>query len=114
MKKYDVVCDCRKPAPGMIIRAINEYNLPKDQVFLFGDSDRDIKAAEAAGIKGFLFDGTNLKDFVYQKLAGLGYRDNKRISLYFRLIHEKKNSFVHEAIERRFLYNSLLLHRFDL
>lgn len=35
----------------MIIRAINEYNLPKDQVFLFGDSDRDIKAAEAAGIK---------------------------------------------------------------
>ena len=44
--------------------------------FRYTDSDRDIKAAEAAGIKGFLFDGTNLKDFVYQKLAGLGYRDN--------------------------------------
>ena len=32
--------------------------------FLIGDSQRDVDAAEAAGVKGYLFTGTNLLDFI--------------------------------------------------
>ena len=57
-------CDCRKPKPGMLNQAFEEYALDKEQCFLIGDGARDVEAAEAAGIKGYLFKGGNLLDFV--------------------------------------------------
>jgi D-glycero-D-manno-heptose 1,7-bisphosphate phosphatase len=35
---------------------------------LAGDSPRDVEAAEAAGVKGFLYTGGNLLDFI-QKIV---------------------------------------------
>lgn len=46
-------CDCRKPSPGMIDRAIRDLNLDRNRCYLIGDSSRDIEAAKAAQIKGF-------------------------------------------------------------
>ena len=57
-------CDCRKPKPGMLLEAFGEYDLDKEQCFLIGDGARDVEAAEAAGIKGYLFKGGNLLEFV--------------------------------------------------
>jgi D,D-heptose 1,7-bisphosphate phosphatase len=45
-----VVCDCRKPAPGMIFRAARELNLSLPDSILVGDKPSDIKAARAAGV----------------------------------------------------------------
>tara|TARA_E500000331_G_scaffold345752_1_gene383702 strand:- start:2253 stop:2741 length:489 start_codon:yes stop_codon:yes gene_type:complete len=45
-------CDCRKPAIGMIKRAIKDFpTLNLKQTFLVGDSPSDIEAGEKAGIK---------------------------------------------------------------
>ncbi len=44
-------CDCRKPKPGMILRALDELNIDPDQSYLIGDSPRDIEAGERAGLK---------------------------------------------------------------
>lgn len=62
--EYACTCDCRKPKPGMILNALAEYDIDKEQSFLIGDSKRDVEAAEAAGIKGYLFTGGSLLDFV--------------------------------------------------
>lgn len=66
--QYRKECHCRKPEPGMIEQAIKEYSLSKEHSFLFGDSARDIEAARRAGIKGFLFTGGNINEFVYKHL----------------------------------------------
>ena len=55
--EYAVECECRKPKPGLILRAFEEYNIDKDAAFLIGDKPRDVESAEAAGIKGYLFSG---------------------------------------------------------
>ena len=47
-KKY---CDCRKPKPGMILKALKIYNLSPKLSFLVGDKKSDINSANAAGIK---------------------------------------------------------------
>lgn len=44
-------CICRKPSPYMINLAVEEFHVDKKQSWLIGDGSRDIKAAEAAGIK---------------------------------------------------------------
>ncbi len=43
-------CDCRKPRPGMLLRAQRDLNIDMPRSFLFGDRDVDIMAADAAGV----------------------------------------------------------------
>lgn len=68
--EYAIECDCRKPKPGMLLQAMAEYAIDKEQSFLIGDSKRDIEAAQAAGIKGFLFTGGSLLQFVQNIIKG--------------------------------------------
>jgi D-glycero-D-manno-heptose 1,7-bisphosphate phosphatase len=48
----------------MIVRAAREHNLDLPRSTLIGDQPSDIAAAEAVGIKGYLFPGGNLVKFV--------------------------------------------------
>ena len=62
----------RKPKPGMLIRAMTDFPVIKEQSFLIGDKPADLEAAKAAGIHGFLFTGGNLSQFAEWALADLG------------------------------------------
>ena len=65
VEKFSVVCDCRKPKPGLILRACRELDIDPAQSILFGDSERDIAAAKAAGLRdGIFFTGGNLLETV--------------------------------------------------
>lgn len=48
-------CDCRKPKPGLILKAINEFNINPSESVLIGDKKSDILAGENAGIGKNLF-----------------------------------------------------------
>lgn len=50
----DEGCDCRKPAPGMLLRAGAELGLDLSRSYLVGDAVTDIEAARAAGVRGIL------------------------------------------------------------
>ena len=52
--EYRKVCNCRKPAPGMLLRAIHEHGLDAGQSWLAGDKVSDLEAAHAAGVCGYL------------------------------------------------------------
>lgn len=71
VSRYNKVCSCRKPAPGMILEAMQKYGLSTERCFLFGDGERDIEAAQRAGIRGFLFRGGNLESFVRKMLPDI-------------------------------------------
>ena len=47
-------CDCRKPAPGLILSALQESGIPAGETLLVGDDVRDVGAARAAGIAAAL------------------------------------------------------------
>lgn len=65
VEEFSVVCECRKPKPGMILRACRELDIDPAQSILFGDSERDIEAAKAAGLRaGIFFTSGNLLDAV--------------------------------------------------
>lgn len=50
----DENCPCRKPKPGMILKALKHFNVQKEETIFIGDSLRDIKAAIAANCKPVL------------------------------------------------------------
>lgn len=47
---FAVACDCRKPAPGMLLRAARELNLDLANSVLVGDKPSDTAAGRAAGV----------------------------------------------------------------
>jgi D-glycero-D-manno-heptose 1,7-bisphosphate phosphatase len=47
-------CDCRKPRPGLILRAAELYSIDLEKSFLIGDRWRDIDAGYAAGCRTVL------------------------------------------------------------
>jgi histidinol-phosphate phosphatase family protein len=49
--KPDDNCNCRKPKPGLILRAANDFNIDLDGSWMIGDSDTDLKAGAEAGCK---------------------------------------------------------------
>ena len=50
----DTQCDCRKPKPGMILRASREMNIELAESFMIGDRFVDVEAAHNAGVKAVL------------------------------------------------------------
>ncbi|MEW6694689.1 D-glycero-beta-D-manno-heptose-1,7-bisphosphate 7-phosphatase [Tepidimonas thermarum] len=42
-------CDCRKPAPGLLLQIAQRYGVPPSQLVVVGDSVRDVGAGVAAG-----------------------------------------------------------------
>ena len=74
--KFD--CECRKPKPGMLLKAAQEFNIDLAQSWMIGDGENDIKAGMNAGCKtaligesafGQTLNVQSLKEFVYKYIS---------------------------------------------
>jgi D-glycero-D-manno-heptose 1,7-bisphosphate phosphatase len=54
IKAYRRECDCRKPKPGLIVRAAKENGFDLRSSFFVGDALADVKAGSAAGCRTIL------------------------------------------------------------
>lgn len=50
-------CACRKPKPGLLLRAAEDFNIDLSASWMIGDSENDITAGKAAGCKTALVAG---------------------------------------------------------
>jgi D-glycero-D-manno-heptose 1,7-bisphosphate phosphatase len=55
---YAMVCDCRKPKPGLLLRAAADLGIDLFASWAVGDSERDVQAGLAAGCRAILLNGT--------------------------------------------------------
>lgn len=53
--KSEDKCNCRKPEPGLILKAKNDYDIDLENSILIGDKMSDLEAGNKAGIKTLLF-----------------------------------------------------------
>jgi len=59
----------RKPNPGMLLRALEQWPADRARSFVVGDKPSDMEAATRAGLKGWLFEGGDLAAFVERIVA---------------------------------------------
>ena len=52
-------CDCRKPKPGMLLKASRELDIDLSQSWMIGDILNDIEAGRSCGCKTILIDNGN-------------------------------------------------------
>jgi len=54
-------CRCRKPEPGMLLDAANEFHIDLENSIIIGDKESDIEAGINAGLKeSYLFDASGI------------------------------------------------------
>lgn len=68
IKEYATACNCRKPAPGMLLRAAQYHNIDLSQSWMIGDILNDVEAGNRAGCKTILINNGhetewNMKNF---------------------------------------------------
>lgn len=51
---YNKVCDCRKPATGLLVQASEELDINLTRSWIIGDTLKDIDAGKKAGVRGIL------------------------------------------------------------
>lgn len=52
--EFKVKCHCRKPQPGLILKAAKEFELKTSKCYMIGDGLTDIKAGQAVSCKSIL------------------------------------------------------------
>ncbi len=57
--KYVKDCECRKPAPGLILQAAREHQIDLAQSWFIGDILNDVEAGRRAGCRTILLDNGN-------------------------------------------------------
>jgi D-glycero-D-manno-heptose 1,7-bisphosphate phosphatase len=53
-ERYLMTCDCRKPAPGLLLQAAADLQLETVRSYMVGDTLKDIEAGIRAGARGVL------------------------------------------------------------
>ena len=68
-KRYKIVCECRKPKPGLIFKAQKEFNIDLKNSYFIGDQLTDFLVAKNAGIKIIMVKklSNKLKGYTYKK-----------------------------------------------
>ena len=65
---YRFDCDCRKPKPGLITRAVNDLKIDIENSWMVGDRYSDVELARNAGVKSaFVLSGYGRGEWEHQR-----------------------------------------------
>ena len=68
VEKYRKVCKCRKPEPGMLLKAAEDLNIDLTKSFVVGDKYTDIELAYNVGAKSIMvMTGYGIGEYTYQQ-----------------------------------------------
>lgn len=76
--EYKIVCDCRKPKPGLFFRAAKDWNIDLPNSYMIGDSSRDREAGINAGCKESIQIKTNEPNALLEAVKRILNKDNKQ------------------------------------
>ncbi|HEU4684322.1 MAG TPA: HAD family hydrolase [Nitrospira sp.] len=73
VKRYAVRCPCRKPNPGMLLRAAEDLHVSLDQSWMVGDILHDVEAGRWAGCRTVLIENGNETEWFMNEMRWPDY-----------------------------------------
>lgn len=71
VETYKVICDCRKPKPGLILKAAKEVGADLKDSWMVGDNLSDIEAGKRAGCRTILIGDMKCELCSHMKTRGI-------------------------------------------
>ncbi len=65
VSRYAWPCDCRKPLPGLLLRAASDFRIDLGRSWLIGDILDDVEAGRRAGCRTILLDNGHETEWVF-------------------------------------------------
>lgn len=65
LEEYREKCDCRKPEPGLLLKASKEHNIDMNNSWFLGDAVTDVQAGNKAGVKTILYANITESDYLH-------------------------------------------------
>lgn len=63
-REYKIICDCRKPKPGLFFKAATDFNIDLEKSWMIGDTEIDMQAGQNAGCRTALVGTKNLLQII--------------------------------------------------
>ncbi len=68
VKEYAIDCPCRKPNPGLLFKAKEDFNIDLEHSYVIGDKISDVELAKRVGATGVMvLTGYGLGEYTYQR-----------------------------------------------
>lgn len=77
----DGVCNCRKPQPGMLLRAAREHHIYLPGSWTVGDQERDVLAGKNAGTRTVL-----VSEYYFKSVADYVVKDLESLKELFEVV----------------------------
>ena len=85
---YRIICECRKPKPGLLFQAAQDHEIDLSRSYMIGDRITDIVAAEAAGCEAILVDGVDTGSYDKSRSDGIRLEDDLLSAVLHILVRE--------------------------
>tara|TARA_Y100000588_G_scaffold347094_1_gene395595 strand:- start:152 stop:739 length:588 start_codon:yes stop_codon:yes gene_type:complete len=85
---YRIICECRKPKPGLLFQAAQDHEIDLSRSYMIGDRITDIVAAEAAGCEAILVDGVDTGSYDKSRSDRIRFEDDLLSAVLHILVRE--------------------------
>lgn len=97
VSEYSIVCECRKPKPGMLLRAAKELNISLQHSWMIGDILNDTEAGNCAGCNTILIDNGNETEWVKGPFRSPTYvAADFLLAANYMLNHPRETKYLHD------------------
>lgn len=94
-------CECRKPKPGMLLRATRELHLDMGRSWMIGDRTGDVEAARRAGVRSVLVQcGHGGRDGVHPVPPDFVFADLEEAATFIAEVHPRMRAWCDELVAR--------------
>ena len=93
---YTIPCDCRKPEPGMLLKAATDLYIDLEQSWMIGDILNDVEAGNRARCRSILIDNGNETEWRMTPLRQPDFTAQNVLEAALRITQNAENLVCHE------------------